>query len=221
MTEVTGYEIEREQAFAGEPAFLRLRRVHLYNRHEDGSRSASYVCDFVDRPGRPDAVVVAVFTRAEGRIEVLLRECLRPALGLGRPTSDPPIPEAAPILLFAEVVAGVIEREDRGEAGIRARAAIEIAEEAGYRVDANDVFFLGAGMFPSPGSMIEKFWFVAAEVTDKRAGTPPAGDGSPMEEGARLRWLPLDQAIEDCMRGRIQDAKTELAFRRLRDQLGG
>ncbi len=219
MPEITGYEVEREEVHAGDPPFLRLCRLHLRNRRSDGSRSQPYVCDYVDRPGRPDAVVVAVFSRREDGCHVLLRECLRPALGVGRATVDPPIPDAAPYLLFSEVVAGVIEPEDRGEAGIRARAAVEVAEEAGYRVDPAQVFFLGAGMFPSPGSMIEKFWFVAAEVGDPSGATPPPGDGSPMEEGARLRWLPLDRAISACVQGEIEDAKTELVLRRLRDHL--
>ena len=36
-------------------------------------------------------------------------------------------------------------------------AKIETLEEAGYEVRPEDVVHLGAGSFPSPGSMIEKF----------------------------------------------------------------
>ena len=40
-----------------------------------------------------------------------------------------------------------------------------------------------------------------------------------MEEGASTRWQGLDAAIEACVRGEVEDAKTELALRRLRDAL--
>ncbi len=41
-----------------------------------------------------------------------------------------------------------------------------------------------------------------------------------MEEGATLTWRPLDEAIAACEAGDIEDAKTEVALRRLRDRLG-
>jgi hypothetical protein len=40
-----------------------------------------------------------------------------------------------------------------------------------------------------------------------------------MEEGARTRWLPLDDAIAACVRGDLCDLKTELGLRRLRDHI--
>ena len=120
---------------------------------------------------------------------------------------------------FTEVVAGILEREDRGEDGVRRRAAIEAHEEAGLRVEAESVEFLGAGTFPSPGSMPERFWLTAARVEDPSAAEAPPTDGSPMEEGARCWWMPLDAAIAACVGGEIEDCKTELALRRLRDLL--
>jgi hypothetical protein len=77
---------------------------------------------------------------------------------------------------------------------------------------------LGAGGYPSPGSMVEKFYFTAVEV-DPATQHALAGDGSPMEEGARTRWWPLDEAIDACVRGELSDLKTELGLRRLRDHL--
>ena len=77
---------------------------------------------------------------------------------------------------------------------------------------------LGAGALPSPGAMIEKFYFVAVEVDPATQGAL-AGDGSPMEEGATTRWLGLDAALAACMRGELCDLKTELGLRRLRDHL--
>ena len=123
-------------------------------------------------------------------------------------------------LFFREVVAGIIEHDDRGEEGIRRRAALEVEEEAGYRVPAESVRLLGAGTFPSPGAMAERFWLAAVEVADPAAAAAPAGDGSPMEEGATTVWMDLDAAIAACVRGEIEDLKTEVALRRLRDAPG-
>ena len=218
---VTDFEIDSDGLHGAQSGFLRVRRVHLRNIRADGSRSEPYVCDFVTRPKGPDAVVVALWHRGpDGAVEVLLRRGLRPALRLGRPPDELPVPDAEgdyPYLL--EVVAGIIEREDVGRDGVLNRAAIEIAEESGYTVRPADVDFLGAGVFPTPGSMPEKFWLTHAQIVDKAASNPPSGDGSPMEEGASTQWMPLTEAIEACMSGRIEDAKTELCLRRLRDLL--
>jgi ADP-ribose pyrophosphatase len=47
-----------------------------------------------------------------------------------------------------------------------------------------------------------------------RRVTPPE-DGSPLEMGAVIVEVPLDVAIDLTRRGLIEDAKTELALRRL------
>ena len=198
----------------GDGGFLAIRRLRMRNERDDGSTSRQYLCDFVVRPFGQDAVVVVVY--AGDRI--LMREGLRPALALGRDPARAPVPEAPPQLMLAELVAGIVEEDDRGEAGLRMRAAHEVEEEAGFRVDPAAVVLLGAGMFPSPGALVEKFYFAAVEV-DPAQQQPLAGDGSPMEEGARTWWLPLDEAIAACTRGEIADLKTELGLRRLRDYL--
>jgi len=219
--EVVGIEVQSHEQLAGPEGFLRVERYRLRNRREDGSRSEAYLCDFLGRPKGPDAVVVVLYHRdGGGQLQVLLRRGLRPALWLGRPAELLPIPET-PRMTFTEVVAGILEREDRGEDGVRRRAAIEAHEEAGVRIDPASVRFLGAGTFPSPGSMPEKFWLTAAAVEDPDAAEPPPTDGSPMEEGARCWWMPLEQAIEACVRGEIEDCKTELALRRLKDAYSG
>jgi ADP-ribose pyrophosphatase len=217
---VTDFEIDSDTLHGSPSGFLRLRRVHLRNIRANGSRSDPYVCDFVVRPKGPDAVVVALWHRlADGEVEVLLRRGLRPPLRLGRPAQEVPIPDEGDYPYLLETVAGIIEREDVGRAGVLRRAAIEVAEESGYRVEPGEVDFLGAGVFPSPGSMPEKFWLTVAEIPDRDDATVPEGDGSPMEEGATTTWMPLAEAIEACVDGRIEDAKTELCLRRLRDRL--
>jgi len=207
----------------GGGGFLEIRRLRLRNRRADGTISGPYVCDAIARPYGQDAVVVAVYARRgpdHHRVDVLVREGLRPALVFGREAARAPLAEARPTLYLTELVAGIVEDGDRGEDGLRARAAHEVHEEAGFVVAPSAITLLGAGMYPSPGSMVEKFYFVAVEV-DPAAQGPLAGDGSPMEEGARTRWLALDDALAACMRGEIEDLKTELGLRRLRDHLAG
>jgi len=217
--QVVGIVVDGYEQHGGPDGFLQVERYTLRNRRDDGSTSEPYVCDFLGRPKGPDAVVLALYHRdSDGRVTVLLREGLRPALWLGRPPESLPIGETRRIML-TEVVAGIVERGDVGEAGIRARAAAEAHEEAGFRIDPARVQFLGAGTFPSPGSMPEKFWLTAAEVEDPSAAELAPTDGSPMEEGARCRWMPLSDAIAACVRGDIEDCKSELVLRRLRDAL--
>jgi ADP-ribose pyrophosphatase len=68
--------------------------------------------------------------------------------------------------------------------------------------------------------MAEKFWLCAVQVEpDVEPAEALEGDGSPMEEGARVFWVELEAAIEMCFSGEIEDAKSELALRRLRDEL--
>lgn len=219
---VTGVDILSDDIIGRAGGFLAIRRLRMRNRHADGSHSAPYLVDFLVRPKGIDAAVVAVFTRRPtGGISVLLRDGLRPPLHVGRPAASLPIPDARPYLFFRELVAGIVETDDHGEAGLRQRAALEVEEEAGLTIDPGALISLGAGSFPSPGAMPEKFHFFAVEIPDPSAAVPPAGDGSPMEEGATISWLDLDDAIAACVRGDIEDAKTEIGLRRLRSRFAG
>jgi ADP-ribose pyrophosphatase len=216
---VIGIEILSDELI-GEGGFLTIRRVRLKNVRDDGSRSAAYLVDFLARPKGLDAVVVALWhRRRDGRVEVLLRSGLRPSLPLGRSAGELTLPDTREYLFFKEVVAGIVERADKGEDGLRRRAAAEVEEEAGFVVQPSDVEILGAGTFPSAGAFPERFFLAAVEVADPGAAGELAGDGSPMEEGASTEWMELDAAIAACVRGEIEDAKTELTLRRLRDRL--
>lgn len=217
--DVVGFVIDSDER-VGTGGFLEIRRMRMRNRRADGSISAQYVCDSIARPYGQDAVVVCVYAHTPRGIEVLVREGLRPPFTLARDPSIAPLPEAAPGMFVGELVAGIIETGDRGESGLRARAAAEVFEEAGFVVDPTNVDILGAGTLPSPGAMVEKFYFCAVEV-DPTKQQPLEGDGSPMEEGARTRWLRLDEAIAACVRGDLVDLKTELGLRRLREHIAG
>jgi 8-oxo-dGTP pyrophosphatase MutT (NUDIX family) len=216
---VTGFDILSDEV-VGQGGFLAIRRVRLKNVHADGTRSREYLVDFVVRPKGLDAVVVVAWHRgSDGRVRVLLRDGLRPPLLLGRPAEAQVVPEARDYLFFRELCAGIVEKDDRGEAGLLARAALELEEEAGYKVDVGRITRLGAGCFPSAGAMPEKFFLTAVEILDPQAVAPAAGDGSPMEDGSKIEWVDLEEAIAACVRGDLEDCKTELGLRRLRDAL--
>lgn len=210
-------EIESDER-VGTGGFLAIRRLRLRHHRGDGSTSSAFPCDYVVRPYGQDAVVVVAWHRAADGVHVLLRDGLRPAVWLGRDPAAAPLPEPPPRPQLTELVAGIVETSDRGEAGLRARAVAELREEAGLEADPARLVVLGAGTLPTPGTMAEKYYFVAAEV-DPSTQRPPTGDGSPMEEGATTRWVPLADAIAACTSGEVCDAKTELGLRRLRDHL--
>jgi ADP-ribose pyrophosphatase len=217
---VNGLHVDGDEVVGREGGFLGIRRLRLRNRRDDGTLSKPYVCDFAVRPMGLDAVVVAVWARVEGRVRVLLRQGLRPPIAFGREPARLVVPDPRGYLFLTELVAGVLETGDVGDDGLRTRAAAEVLEEAGYVVDPASVVRLGGGLFPSPGSSAEKFFLTAVEV-DPAAQQPLDGDGSPMEEGATTWWVDLDEAIAACTRGEIEDAKTEVGLRRLRDLVTG
>lgn len=202
----------------GQGGFLRIRRMVLRNVRSDGSTSQPYTCDAVVRPYGQDAVVVVVYARIAGAVQVLVRNGLRPAIAIGRDPERAPLPETAPGLFIAELVAGIVEQEDRGAEGLARRAMEEVREEAGFVVTPEEFVRLGAGTFPSPGCMVEKYYFMAVEVDPERQQVLH-GDGSPMEEGATTGWQPLEVALAKCVDGELCDLKTELGLRRLRDFL--
>jgi len=191
--------------------FLHVRRLRVRNVHPDGSHSAVYRVDVVDRP-RLDAVAVLIWRRGESGREFLTRQNLRPAAHFRR-DKVPNVPDGRSHLFCEEIVAGLLETADLGEAGLRHRAAEEVFEEAGFRVAPPSLELLGPPFFVAPGIISEKIFLAAVDVTGLEASVP-AGDGSPLEEGGVTQWrsrASLEEALGD---GTIQDAKTELALRR-------
>lgn len=208
------YLVESDERI-GQGGFLQLRRLRLRMRRRDGSASSLGTYDYVERPRGPDAVVVAIWSRVGGRIQTLLRAGLRVPVDF---SSDTQPVRPSP---FVEAVAGIIEKGEEAEASIRVRAAAEVWEEAGLRVDATQAVALGPWMYATPGLCPERFYFFAFEVSadsHEQSVTPPT-DGSPFEEGAILEWLELSTALDHCRAGEIRDVKTELILRRLTDYL--
>ncbi len=201
--------------------FLRLRRLRARNRRADGSASPIYPIDVIDRPTL-DAVAVCVWARTARGVEVLTRRGLRPAAYFrrGRPAVLPE-PE---YLLVEEIVAGVLEPGERGVEAMQRRGAEEVREEAGLEIAADALRPLGGPFFMLPGIASEKIHLLEGEVprppVEGRYDAPHEGDGSPLEEGAVLEWRELRDAVRACEAGEIEDAKTELALRRLAARLG-
>jgi len=222
MPRVDAIEIVEDRTASSrcDEGFLHVRRYRALNRRVDGTRSSVYRIDVLDRPSL-DAVAVCLWARTPRGVEVLLRRQLRPAV-LFRRGKVRALPEAEP-LLYEEIVAGLVEPGEQGLDALRRRAADEALEEAGIEVDPARIAPLGAPFYMLPGIVSEKIHLLEVEVArGPQAGAfdaPQEGDGSPLEEGATLLWRGLDEAIAACEAGEIEDAKSELAFRRLRDRL--
>jgi ADP-ribose pyrophosphatase len=222
MLRVTGIEIVQDRTAQSrcDEGFLRLKRLRARNVRADGSRSPEYSIDVIDRPTL-DAVAVCLWARGPRGIEVLTRCGIRPAAHFRR-GQNAAMPES-PYLLIEEIVAGVLEPGERGLAALQHRGAEEVHEEAGLEVRPEQIEPLGGPFFMLPGIASEKIHVLAVEVPrgdGPAIGPAPAtGDGSPLEEGAELRWRPLQEAIEACERGEIEDGKTEIALRRLAARL--
>jgi ADP-ribose pyrophosphatase len=199
--------------------FLVMRRLTLRNRYADGERSAPYRYDLVEREAL-DAVAIVLWARGADGLRVCLRSALRPPLafraGYAVPLPEPP--DETPVLW--EVPAGLVEPEERGEAGLRACAARETLEEVGLALAPGDFAPLGPPACLSPGVMAEKLHYWAAEVDPAARGTP-LEDGTPTEERAEVRFVPLSEALAACRDGRVADLKTETAIRRLAEREGG
>ena len=213
---------DRTAASRCDEGFLRVSRLLLRNVYADGSASVAYACDVVSRPGS-DAVVAALYqVEGEGggrRVRVLLREGVRAPVYLRRHKNFVH-PDPREYRELAEVVAGIVEPDDPpGEAGLRRRAALEAEEEAGCQLGPEAFEPIGGETFASPGVSDEKVYYRAAATALDRA-QEPSGDGSAMEEYARLVVCDLDEAIERCRTGAIPDMKTEVALLRLADHLG-
>jgi ADP-ribose pyrophosphatase len=191
--------------------FLQIRRLRVRNRRDDGSTSAIYRVDVIDRP-RLDAVAVLVVRKSGSDLEVLTRLSLRPAAYFRKDRAQA-VPDGRSHLYCEEIVAGLLENEDHGEEGLKHRAAEEVREEAGYVVSPEEIVTLGPPFFVAPGIVSEKIFLCMVDVTGREAVTPE-GDGSPLEESPPPRWRSVADLQSAIASGEIQDAKTELALLR-------
>lgn len=194
------------------PTFLRLKRYELVVVR-GATKSTSFVYDVLDRTALDACVMLAHHeelspTLGTRRVFVWMRSAIRPPIAL---RGDDKAPHSGSLW---ELPAGLIEP---GESPAVA-AAREIAEELGFTVAPSDMVPLGPAAYPAPGFVGELHHFFHVRV-DPQTRVTPAEDGSPLEENALVVAVPLEEALDACRTGAIHDEKTELALRRLADQL--
>ncbi|HEY0462599.1 MAG TPA: NUDIX hydrolase, partial [Polyangiaceae bacterium] len=88
----------------------------------------------------------------------------------------------------------------------------------GFAVGVDALLPLGHSTFPAPVFVAERHFFFEVRV-DPSARREPLLDGSPLERFGSVIELPLSEALDLCRSGAIEDAKTELALRRLLEKL--
>ena len=201
---------ERTKEARCDEGFLRLRRMELVNHRPDGGKSALYRYDFVERDAI-DAVVLLIWARVGDQVQLCMRASMRPPLTFRR-EYELPIETPDENVLW-EVPAGLIERDEKGEEGIRRCAARETLEETGFVVDSQSFVPLGKPTYLCPGVIAEKLYYFSAEVRADERGVPTE-DGSPVEENALVQMVSLPDVMRALDSGVIRDAKTEVAIRR-------
>jgi ADP-ribose pyrophosphatase len=202
-----------------EPAFLHYVSRHVRTVDAQGRRSATLIYDEVDRPALDAVVIAAHFWAPVGDAEqifVVLRSAVRPPVSL-RQQSRSPLPEPENRGLW-ELPAGLVEPAEAGPDGLRAAATRELLEEAGFEVSPDQFRSLGPSAFPAPGIIAERQFFFHVRVDPESQMTPPL-DGSPLEEAGQLVAVPLRAALDAARAGLLSDSKTELALRRLQEEL--
>ncbi len=196
--------------------FLRLVRRRYRAKYPDGSRSAPFAYDVVDRSSLDAVVIVAHFLSEAGQRRVYLRSAVRPPLTLRDPSRSTLAGERFDGLMW-ELPAGMIDRGEQSPAGVPRAAQRELLEELGFDVPLAALQPLGPSMFPVPGFCAERqFYFEVAVNPSKRR--EPALDGSALEHFGVVVDVALGEALELCKGGVIEDSKTELALRRLQER---
>lgn len=206
--------IDRDRSeHAPRTAYLTIRRLELRAQFPDGSMSEPFFYDVVERKAL-DAVIIAPHFRDEsGTRKVLLRSALRPPVAF-RPREAWPVPERESLGGLWEFPAGLVEPNERSEEGLRRCAVRELYEETGAEVPFDAMLPLGPSTFPCPGVIGERHFYFHVEI-DAGALVPPVEDGSVLERQAALVTVSLEDALALVRAGEIEDAKTEIALRRL------
>ena len=194
-------------------AYLTIRRLELRARFPDGAVSEPFFYDIVQRKALDAVVIVPHFRDESGARKVLFRSALRPPVAF-RPREASPIAERETLGGLWEFPAGLVEADERTEEGLRRCAARELYEETGAEVKPEAMITLGPSTFPCPGVIGERHFFFHVEI-DPTALVPPVEDGSVLERQAALVTVTVEDALALVRAGEIEDAKTEIALRRL------
>lgn len=211
-------ELVADESPAGQTGFLSLVRRRYRALYPDGTRSAEFVYDAVDRRAIDAVVIAAHYHDGNGR-RVYLRSAVRPPLVL-REGHRSPVPELDRGPGLWELPAGLVEPNETDRDGPQRSAARELEEELGFQVEAERMQPLGPSTYPAPGIIGERHFYFEVTV-DPLTRHEPSHDGSALEHGGLVLAVELDRALDLCARGLIEDAKTELALRRLKERFSG
>jgi ADP-ribose pyrophosphatase len=202
-----------------ERGFLRLLRRRYRAHYPDGSVSAPFIYDLVDRAALDAVVLVAHYLDGNGVRRIFLRTCVRPPVGTRDPNHSPH-PERDPSNgMLWELPAGLVEPSEQSPDGLVHAAQRELAEELGFSVPTSAFSELGASVFPVPAMIGERLYFFEVTVDPATRGEPHL-DGSALEPFGAVVALTLADALDLCRRGTLMDGKTELALRRLAERHG-
>lgn len=202
-----------------EAGFLRLLRHRYSALYPDGTKSAPFLYDSIDRRAIDAVVLAAHYVDAAGQRCVYLRSCVRPPLAKRDPQRSPRPEQDPPHGWLWELPAGLIESSEQTPQGLLVCAQREIEEELGFHVELSALSELGASIFPVPGFIAERQFFFEVEV-DPTERREPTLDGSALERFGEVEAVPVSQVLELCRQGVLQDGKTELAVRRLIERHG-
>jgi ADP-ribose pyrophosphatase len=196
--------------------FLRLVRRRYRAHYPDGSQSAPFVYDAIARVALDAVVIAAHFCDVSGNRRVYLRSAVRPPLLL-RAGARSPIPDEATTGGLWELPAGLVEAAEQSPDGVVRTAQRELLEELGFDALLKSLHELGKSTFPAPGFIAERHFFFEVSV-DPSTRRDPELDGSALEQFGEIVDVSLVRALEMCKSGSIEDAKTELALRRLAER---
>jgi ADP-ribose pyrophosphatase len=201
------------------PGFLRLVRRSYRAHYPDGSTSAPFVYDTVDRRAIDAVVIVAHYLGDDGRRRVFLRSCVRPPVA-DRRTHGSAHPERDPAhASLWELPAGLVEPSEQTPEGLVLAARRELGEELGFTLPAAAFSELGASVFPVPGLIRERLYFYEVTV-DPAERSEPTLDGSALEHHGAVEAAPVAEVLARCQSGDLMDGKTELGVRRLIERHG-
>ncbi len=209
---VQGIEV-MEREVLGVDGFLRLERMILQNRYEDGSLSRGYKVDVVHRRGADSVAIIPYYFDGQSQLQIYLKRGIRAPIYF-RKELNLSLADPRDNLYAYEAVAGSLEEKDEGLEGVHLRAQAELFEELGFRVELEKVQTLGGGFFPSQGMASEKIHLVSVQVSpDKRMEAQ--GDGSVNEAEALTEILEAKKILQMCEQGDIEDPKIEIGVSRL------
>lgn len=220
-----GLEVVEDHTATSRPdeGYLRVKRRSFVARYPgDPAPSAPFRYDVVERWNQ-DAVAVVLHFLRDGLRHVILRSALRVPLAM-RP--DPLVapavglPEGAAQGELWEIPAGLVEATEKTAEGLVSCVIRETEEEVGLVIGAGVVHPLGGVLFPTAGVIGECIHLFHAEVDPSGRPEIPHGDG-PLEKGARILEVRLEDALDWCDRGLLPDVKTEIGLRRFARLVAG